>query len=208
MKNTIKAIALVAISVMTLGLSAQDAKREKTIPQEWKREKTIPQEWKREKTIPQEWKNGSTPSTTDKKEQYEPVYVESTPSKKLKQSRSLVTEANSDIYKNAASYRKGTLIGSKSYVSSTEISKQKIVILFNTNTTWASPLLNNELKVSNDKINQILLKYKLQLEKYYGVDTQQDGLVIKFTTQVKAEEAAAELSKVDGVNFVYLKVRK
>jgi type III secretory pathway component EscV len=196
MKNSISIFLLLcAVMCLNLSLNAQDARREKSLPQEWKREKSLPQEWKND---------GQKPN---KKEANVPVEVEVS-NKKLKQTRSNVLETNLTHFRNAASYRKGLLIGSKSYQQNTDYKNQKLVVLFTTTTVWATPLTKNEMKVENEKFNQVLTKYKLTLEKYYGADAQQDGLVIKFTSSTNAEEAAIELSKIDGVNFVYLKVKK
>lgn len=160
--------------------------KETPVPAEWK-ESPVPSEWK-ESPVPSEWK---VPAGVGM----------------LKQDLAMVKEANAANYTTLVAFKAGKIDGDTNEVpQGVKATDCKIIVLFKNDAAWAAPLRANELRVSDAKVEAVLTKYQLNLDKFYGAENNLDGLVIKFASDnVNMAEAARELSEVAGVEMVHVK---
>lgn len=141
--------------------------------------------------------------------QKSPVKAGSANMSSIKQDISNIKEVNADYYKSVNSYTNGKPAKKATLPTDVAIKEFKLAVLFNKSITWTKPLADNQLKVSDDKFNAVLTKYGLKLSKYYEADQTQEGLIIKvIDDKCNLVEAATELSKISGINIVYLKSPK
>lgn len=131
----------------------------------------------------------------------------------IKTNLSLVTEANSESFKTLLSFGGGEPNEPKTQEelpAGMDSKQYKFIVLFKTDATWAAPLKDNELAVSdNSAMKTVMAKYHLVLDKWYDADNGLEGLVVKVDESgVNVIDAARELSKVTGVEIVHLKSPK
>lgn len=125
----------------------------------------------------------------------------------LKQDAENISEANTKLYKSLSLVKKGN---TESLASTAGMDSKtlKLVVLVENKAAWAAPLRNNELNVDANAA-KILAKYNLSVSKFYGADETLDGVVIKCNESgMNLDEAAKELSLLEGVAVVHLKAQQ
>jgi hypothetical protein len=144
----------------------------------------------RETSIPEEWKTAAGTGY-------------------IKMDQADVKETKSENFKVVASFAKGKSAKVVVLPKGADTKEYKLIVLFDKNVDWASPLRDNVLGLKGDAANSLLTKYKMSVSKYYTAEDKLDGMVIVFdSSNINVAEAAKEFSKLEGVSIVHLKAPK